>query len=219
MSEVREISPEDAKYIDPTQVTSMQLSDGTTVVVKREEEMGGCPIHSRRQQRQETYTEERAFCGCPIHSSQQRQETTTTYQENYRARAAPAMETYQSQTTTTEERGNYAGVVEDRRNYRLYESGVTNSRRDQEEECTCNCNICPCCGKIKRTTEFQEEVLRAPAPRVTQTQTRTTYQTQTAPLRTSQTKTFISEYVQPKYVYADTTTTTTGVCPRCGKVH
>ena len=35
---VLEISPEDAKYLDPTQIASIQMVDGTTIVVKGAEE-------------------------------------------------------------------------------------------------------------------------------------------------------------------------------------
>ena len=34
---VLEISPDDAKYIDPAQISSIQLVDGTTIVVKDEQ--------------------------------------------------------------------------------------------------------------------------------------------------------------------------------------
>lgn len=261
MSEVREISPEDAKYIDPNQVCSMRLSDGTTVVVKKEGETyeqttttRTCPIHSQQQQYVEQTTTSSNYCPmhskrqqfveerttthtCPIHSQQGYTQQTTT--SSYRARAQPQPQqqqtyqsSYQATTTTENERGNYAGVVEDRRNYRLYESGVSNTKKQQVQEvkeevqddvctcCTCNCNICPCCGKLKRgsqeqTTTYTEEVLRA-QPRVAQTRTtETRYSSQTVPMRTSQTKTFISEYVQPKYVYS-TEQQTTSTSHQCG---
>ena len=35
---VLEISPDDAKYLDPTQIASIQMVDGTTIVVKGNEE-------------------------------------------------------------------------------------------------------------------------------------------------------------------------------------
>ena len=35
---VLEISPDDAKYLDPTQIASIQMVDGTTIIVKGAEE-------------------------------------------------------------------------------------------------------------------------------------------------------------------------------------
>ena len=35
---VLEISPDDAKYLDPTQIASIKMVDGTTIVVKGNEE-------------------------------------------------------------------------------------------------------------------------------------------------------------------------------------
>lgn len=222
MSEIREISPEDAKYIDPNLVQSMRLSDGTTVVVNRE----GSQNYYQQTQTQRL---------CPRHSQvrETREEVTTE---------------------TTTNRGNYAGVVEERRNYQLYESGVTNAKKEVKEVvraeppapieyCTCAHDICPCCGRRKRTTtttvetyepcplrtrEVKTECYHCPkchkniAGETRETREETSYvrtapvrqeykttsyqiqrQTEEAPLRNSQTKTFISEYVQPKYTYAE----------------
>lgn len=254
---VREISPEDAKYIDPNQVTSMRLSDGTKVVVTKSET-------------KEEFKEEKGKAKgkgklCPVHSKMSKKTETS-----YVARSAPARTTnYREEyEETTNERGNYGQIVEERHNYELYESGFSNKLRgakkveevQEEEYCTCGQEeVCPCCGKLKKQTtdyeavvvrsrpepkhcpkchkdildsEYREETttttLRAAQPR-TQTVTRTTtekYSSKTTPLRTSQTKTFISEYVQPKYVYANqelptrthqATTCRDSNCQYCGR--
>jgi len=49
---VLEISPDDAKYLDPTQIASIQMVDGTTIVVKGNEEGFAEEVQQDEQQYQ-----------------------------------------------------------------------------------------------------------------------------------------------------------------------
>ena len=49
---VLEISPDDAKYLDPTQIASIQMVDGTTIVVKGNEEGFAEEVQEDEQQYQ-----------------------------------------------------------------------------------------------------------------------------------------------------------------------
>ena len=49
---VLEISPDDAKYLDPTQIASIQMVDGTTIVIKGNEEGFAEEVQQDEQQYQ-----------------------------------------------------------------------------------------------------------------------------------------------------------------------
>lgn len=158
---VREIQPEDAKLLDPYEISHITLRNGDIVSVAD----GGLPFNVSKK----------------VTDSQEYIQSYPQQETNIQENIYPTPPVRTTKSTFRTDRVEGSGILEDRYNYRFYVSGVgyVNSGETQIKEtegfCDCQChNVCdcPCHGaglttsNVQKTTTTTFKSKRAITPQV-----------------------------------------------------
>lgn len=227
MRSSKAISYSDAKSLDPNQVAYYTLNDGQVLYLKRPREEVSTRLSSR-----------------PL-GSDIVELTESDTRGQYRATFTSADTRFKRRSQTPNVRNTYAGVVEERKNYKFYASGLNTTPGEEEEtnvnlraqnvkttEETCSCSSCTCprcpyCHKRKVASYGYESriratnLLRAQSPSMKR---RKVYKVvEAVPVRLTEYEGDVEEYVgsgEERYVDERSTlrcSRCSGACPYCGR--